>query len=63
MVNQQQIYCSRDEAAVLCRCSTKTIDRRVRDGFLEARKLHSSKGGRVLILIESIITSNDKLKN
>lgn len=63
MENQQQIYCSRDEAAVLCRCSTKTIDRRIRDGFLEARKLHSSKGGRVLILIESIVIPKGKLIN
>jgi hypothetical protein len=63
MEHQKQIYCSRDEAAELCRCSTKTIDRRVRDGFLVARKLHSSKGGRVLILIESITIPNDELIN
>jgi hypothetical protein len=60
---KNQFYCSRNEAAVLCRCSIKTIDRRIRDGFLDARKLHSSKGGRVLILIESIVKPDGKLKN
>jgi hypothetical protein len=51
----EQKFFSREEAAKFWRCSVRTIDRSIRDGYIKARKLSPAKGGRVLIYIESMI--------
>ncbi len=50
----KQIYCSREEAATIWRCSKRTIDRNIRDGRIKCRKLDTAKGGRVLIYMDSL---------
>ena len=54
MNQTKQIYCSREEAAEIWRCSKRTIDRNIRDGKIRCRKLDTAKGGRVLIYVESL---------
>ena len=50
----KQKFFSRAEAAQFWRCSKRTIDRRIRDGFIKAKKLSPAKGARVLIYIDSM---------
>ncbi len=50
----EQKFFSRAEAAQYWRCSLKTIDRRITEGVIKAKKLSPAKGGRVLIYIDSM---------
>lgn len=50
----KQKFFSRAEAAQFWRCSLKTIDRRIDDKSIKAKKLSPAKGGRVLIYIDSM---------
>jgi hypothetical protein len=50
----KQKFFSRAEASQYWRCSERTIDRRIKDGLIKAKKLTSAKGGRVLIYIDSM---------
>jgi hypothetical protein len=50
----KQKFFSRAEASEFWRCSERTIDRRIRDGLIKAKKLSPAKGGRVLIYIDSM---------
>jgi hypothetical protein len=54
MESFKQKFFSRAEAAQFWRCSLKTIDRRIKDEVIKAKKLSPAKGSRVLIYIESM---------
>lgn len=54
----EQKYCSRKEAARILGVSTRTIDRWIRDGRIEAFKPYGGK--KVLICLDSLLEENLK---